>query len=78
MYVIATVQHVSAAWMLSLAVFLAMTGSCVISGLCGAIVPLALKKFGADPVTASCILLTTVTDVVSMGLLLALATMLVR
>ena len=47
------------------------------SGICGAMVPLTLKRFGADPATASSIFLTTATDVVSMGLLLGLATMLV-
>jgi CheY-like chemotaxis protein len=78
MYVVATAQHVSAAPMLSAVVFLAMTGSCVISGICGAIVPLTLKKLGADPATASSIFLTTATDMVSMGMLLGLATVLVK
>jgi magnesium transporter len=41
-------------------------------------VPLILKRFGADPVVASSIFLTTVTDVVSMGMLLGLASLLVR
>ena len=35
-------------------------------------VPLTLKRFGADPATASSIFLTTATDVASMGLLLGL------
>jgi magnesium transporter len=78
MYVVTTAQHRSAAPMLSAVVFLAMTGSCVISGICGAIVPLTLKKLGADPATASSIFLTTVTDTVSMGMLLGLATLLVK
>jgi len=64
-------------WMLSLIVFIAMTGSCVLSGVAGAIVPLLLKRLGADPATASSIFLTTATDIVSMGLFLALATWLV-
>jgi magnesium transporter len=42
MYVVTTAQHRSAAPMLSAVVFLAMTGSCVISGICGAIVPHSL------------------------------------
>jgi len=42
--------------------------------LFGAMVPLVLKKLGADPATASSIFLTTATDVASMGLLLSLAT----
>jgi len=54
-------------------VFFAMIGACVVSGVCGALTPLLLKKFGADPASASSILLTTITDVVSMGLFLALA-----
>ncbi len=78
MYAAATVQHLSIALMLSAVVFLAMTGSCVVSGICGAIVPLALKKVGADPATASSIVLTTATDVASLALLLGLATVLVR
>lgn len=40
--------------------------------------PLTLKRLGADPATASSIFLTTVTDVVSMGMLLGLATLLIR
>jgi CheY-like chemotaxis protein len=78
MYVVATVQHLPSAPMLSAVVFLAMIGSCVISGICGAIVPLILKWLGADPVTASSIFLTTATDVASMGMLLGLATVLVK
>lgn len=54
-------------------VFLAMVGSCTVSGLSGAIVPLALRRLGADPATASSIFLTTATDVISMGLFLSLA-----
>ena len=37
-----------------------------------------LKKFGADPTTASTIILTTVTDMVSMGSLLIGATIVLR
>ena len=78
MYVLATFQHLPSAIMLSTVVFLAMTGSCVVSGICGAIVPLALKRFGTDPATASSIFLTTATNVASMGMLLGLATVLVK
>jgi magnesium transporter len=78
MYVVARAQHLPSAPMLSAVVFLAMIGSCIISGICGAIVPLILKRLGTDPVTASSIFLTTVTDVASMGLLLWLATVLVK
>jgi len=48
------------------------------SGISGAIIPLTLKRMGLDPATASSIFLTTATDVVSMGMLLGLATILVR
>jgi magnesium transporter len=63
--------------MLGLVVFLAMTGACLASGVTGVMVPLTLQRFGADPATASSIFLTTATDVVSMGLFLWLANILV-
>jgi magnesium transporter len=78
MYITASGQHSEFPWMLSFVVFLAMIGACVASGISGAIVPLTLKRFGFDPATASSIFLTTATDVVSMGMLLGLATILVR
>ncbi|MDO8271568.1 MAG: magnesium transporter, partial [Gammaproteobacteria bacterium] len=78
MYAAATLMHLSTALILSAVVFLAMTGSCLISGMCGVIVPLALKKFGADPATASSIVLSTATDVVALALLFWLATVLVN
>ena len=77
MFFIATMQKSPHALMLAVVVWLAMIGSCVASGLSGALVPLTLKRFGLDPATASSIFLTTATDVVSMGLLLGLATLLV-
>jgi magnesium transporter len=78
MYITASGQHSEFPWMLSFVVFLAMIGACVASGISGAMVPLTLKRFGFDPATASSIFLTTATDVVSMGMLLGLATLLVR
>ncbi len=78
MYVVATLQHSPSALMLSVVVFLAMIGSCIISGISGALVPLILKRLGADPAIASSIFLTTVTDVASMGILLGLATVMVK
>ena len=77
MFVTATAQHSLNAIMLAVVTFLAMVGACVVSGVSGAIVPLTLKRYGADPATASSIFLTTSTDIVSMGLLLGLATVLV-
>jgi len=78
MYITATGQHLEQPVLLAFVVFLAMVGSCVASGISGAMVPLTLKRFGFDPATASSIFLTTATDVVSMGMLLGLATILVR
>jgi magnesium transporter len=77
MYVFARSQGNPAAASLALVVFLAMIGACVASGMAGAAVPLALRRMGADPATASSIFLTTASDVVSMGLFLALATWIV-
>jgi magnesium transporter len=64
--------------MLGVVVTLAMIGSCCISGISGALVPLLLKRFGADPATASSIIVTTATDVTSMGLLLGLAAVMIH
>jgi magnesium transporter len=78
MYVFARSQDSPHAGMLGLVVTLAMIGSCAISGISGALVPLVLKKLGADPATASSIVVTTATDVASMGLLLGLASVMIR
>jgi magnesium transporter len=78
MFLVAHSQGNASAWLLGLVVMLAMIGSCMVSGIAGAVVPLALRRLGADPATASSIFLTTASDVVSMGLFLALATWLVR
>jgi magnesium transporter len=77
MYLYAVLQHHASPFWLAFVVFLAMIASCITSGLSGALIPLALKRFGADPATASSIFLTTATDVVSMGVFLWLATVLV-
>jgi magnesium transporter len=77
MYMVASSQNAERPIMLGFVVFLAMIGSCVASGLSGAMVPLTLKRLGFDPATASSIFLTTATDVVSMGMLLGLAALLV-
>ena len=62
---------------LALVILLAMVGACMASGLFGVLVPLVLRRFGADPATASSIFLTTGTDIAGMGLMLALATAMV-
>ncbi|MDX1559686.1 MAG: magnesium transporter [Marinobacter sp.] len=63
--------------MLGVVIFIAMIGACIGSGIFGVSVPLVLKRFGADPATASSIFLTTFTDIIGMGLMLFLATSLV-
>jgi magnesium transporter len=74
MYLYASSSGNESAFTLAVVVMFAMLGACIISGVIGVIVPLTLRRLGTDPVTASTIFLTTATDIVSMGLLLALAT----
>ena len=78
MLIVAIYQGNPNAVSLAVVVWMALVGACVTSGICGAMIPLTLKRFGLDPATASSIFLTTATDVVSMGMLLGLATLLVR
>lgn len=73
----AAMKHHASAFMLGAVVFMAMIASCIVSGLCGATIPLVLRRLGADPATASSIFLTTATDIVSMGFFLGLAKWLV-
>lgn len=74
MFVFARIQHNPQAMLLALVVLLAVTGSCLLSGIAGALVPLIMRRCGADPVTASSIVLTTITDVASLAVFLGLAT----
>jgi magnesium transporter len=78
MFWLAHHQGRSQAFLLAAITFVAMAGSCAMSGIAGAAVPLGLKRLGADPATASSIFLTTATDVVSMGLFLGLAAWLIN
>jgi magnesium transporter len=78
MFCVARHQQHPQALLLALITFVAMAGSCAVSGIAGAAVPLGLKRLGADPATASSIFLTTATDVVSMGLFLGLAALLIN
>jgi magnesium transporter len=81
MYVYAKMQHnehSAQALVLAATVLVAMVSSCIVSGLSGVLIPLALRKMGFDPATASSIFLTTATDCVSMGTFLALATWFLR
>ncbi|TJY59941.1 magnesium transporter [Sinimarinibacterium sp. CAU 1509] len=63
---------------LAVVIWLAMVGSCVASGIFGVLVPVTLRRIGADPATASSIFLTTFTDIFGMGLMLLLAVWLVH
>lgn len=76
MFLYAKSQGNSSALMLAVVTWLAMTIACAVSGISGVLVPTTLKRFGADPATASSIFLTTATDVISMGAFLGLATLL--
>ena len=75
MLVYASMQGEAEPWMLAVTVTVAMLASCTIAGFAGALIPLALKRLGADPATASGIFLTTASDIASMGMFLAFATM---
>ncbi len=72
----ATQQSEAQPWLMGAVVAFAMTVSCAVAGVAGALIPLTLKRLGADPATASSIFLTTASDVASMGVFLSLATML--
>jgi magnesium transporter len=75
MYFYGLSQHTNAnPVFMGMVVAVAMTGACLAGGLAGVAVPSILRKFGADPATASSIFLTTTTDVVGMALFLGLAT----
>jgi magnesium transporter len=77
LYALRQPETASQAPMLALVILLAMAGACVVSGVAGVMIPLTLRRIGADPATASAIFLTTITDIIGMGLMLALATALV-
>jgi magnesium transporter len=73
MFFAAWLQSNEHPYLLSLAVFWAMIGSCILSGITGAFIPILLRRLGTDPANSSSIFLTTISDVVSMGLFLSLA-----
>ncbi len=54
----------------------AMVISMVVAGIAGALVPIALRRFGQDPAQSSSIVLTTVTDVAGFLSFLGIATLL--
>jgi len=74
MYFMARTQENPDAFMLGVIIFIAMLVSCLVSGFSGAILPIMLKKLKLDPAASTSIFLTTATDIVSMGLMLGLAT----
>ena len=76
MFFYATMQGEAEPLRLGIVVLVAMVVACSISGVAGAMIPLTLKRLGADPATASSIFLTTASDVTSMGIFLSLATVL--
>jgi magnesium transporter len=74
MYVMATMQKNPGALTLAGITAFSMAVSCMMSGAAGSLIPLGMKRMGADPATASGIFLSTATDVVSMGVFLGLST----
>lgn len=74
MYAMATMQKHPGALTLAGITAFSMAVSCMMSGAAGSLIPLGMKRMGADPATASGIFLSTATDVVSMGVFLGLAT----
>lgn len=77
MWLYASMTDTGQPLLLALTILIAMIGACIGSGVFGVMVPLTLRRFGADPAMASSIFLTTFTDILGMGLMLALATALV-
>ena len=75
LWVYAWLQGEADPYKFGLVALAAMTIACTISGIAGAGIPLILKKFGADPATASSIFLTTASDIASMGIFLSLASL---
>ncbi|GGD93693.1 hypothetical protein GCM10011515_11850 [Tsuneonella deserti] len=75
MFIYARMQGEASPLTMAGVVFLAMLIACTVSGIAGAMIPMILKRLGADPATASSIFLTTASDVASMGIFLTLATL---
>jgi magnesium transporter len=61
-------------WPLGIIIGLAMIANLIVAALAGAVIPLALKRFGIDPAIAGGVILTTVTDVIGFATFLGLAT----
>jgi magnesium transporter len=54
----------------------AMVIAMTIAGIAGALVPIALRRFGLDPAQSSSIVLTTITDITGFFSFLGIATLL--
>jgi magnesium transporter len=63
MFAYATMQGEAQPLVLAGVVMVSMMIACSVSGVAGAMIPLTLKRLGADPATASSIFLTTASDV---------------
>ena len=75
MFIYATIKDTpQSPLLLGFTVFFAMLVASIVGGIAGVLTPLVLRRFGADPATASGIFLVTATDVASMGVFLGLAT----
>jgi magnesium transporter len=61
---------------LAIVIFIAMIINHIFAGLAGILVPLGLKRFGADPAVSSSVFVTTVTDVVGFFAFLGTAVLL--
>ena len=65
MVIYAVMQGEAEPWVLGMVVTFSMIIACTVASIAGAMIPLTLKKLGADPATASSIFLTTASDVAS-------------
>ena len=74
---VGTIEYVQAPettmWKLGVVVAVAMTVALAVGTLVGSSLPLVVRRFGADPATASTIFLTMVTDSMSFLAVLGLA-----
>ena len=77
MYVFASALDSPSPFLMALVMLVAMVVTCVVSCVLGTFVPLVVRRYGADPATASSIFLLTATDIFGMGFMLVLATAIV-
>ncbi|MBW2989376.1 magnesium transporter [Candidatus Woesearchaeota archaeon] len=65
-------------YMIGVVIILAMVIDLIVAGLVGTCIPLLLKWFKVDPAVASCIFITTFTDIIGFFSLLGIATLLIH